>query len=379
MDNEIAMTRTMTPPTARPTASDPAAPGPAGRDLPPADGVGRAGRRRLLRGGTGLLCLGAGAALPVTALVGLPAGAARAQAWPTRPIRFISATAAGGAIDKTARAYGDYIAQRTGVSVLVESRPGAHSMIAADLVARAEPDGHTYLFAVNSALTQAPVLLKQPAVADPARAFDMLAGFHPGPALFLVKRDLPAQDLRAFVELARSGRLIVGSIGVGSRAHLVGAQMNALLGTQLDVIHYKGAGLALQDLASGQIDCSIGSYTGASPFLQSGRMRAIAIVSASRSPKLPDLPTFAESGFDQPVFRLRDWLALAAPAGTPRPILARMADMIRDAGETAAVRSARETSAVTEPPLLLDAFDKALAEERPVWLNATRQLGVTLQ
>ncbi len=353
------------------------------RNAPEDPGVGRAGRRRIIRGGAAVLGV-AGARLVASSMpVALATAAwrkeAHAQAWPSRPIRFISATAAGGAIDRMARAYGDYITQRTGVPVLVESRPGAHSMIAADLVARSAPDGHTFLFAVNSALTQAPVLLKRAAVQDPEKAFDMLAGFHPGPALFLVKADLPAKDLKSFVELGRKQRLIVGSIGVGSRAHLVGAQMNQLLGMQLDVIHYKGAGLAMQDLASGQIDCSIGSYTGSAPFLQSGRMRAIAIVSAERSPKVPTLPTFSDEGFSQPVFRLRDWLALAAPAGTPRPILQRMADMIRDAGDTDEVKAARASSAVSEPPLLLDAFEAALAEERPVWRNATRELGVTLQ
>ena len=341
-------------------------------------------RRQLIRSTVAAVLGGAGTRLLGGAgSFGLAAASwpneARAAAWPARPIRFISATAPGGAIDRTARAYGEYITQRTGVSVLVESRPGAHSMIAADLVARSAPDGHTFLFVVNSALIQAPVLLKRAAVPDPDKAFDMLAGFHPGPALFLVKSGLPVEDLKAFVELGRKQRLIIGSIGVGSRAHLVGAQMNKLLGMQLDVIHYKGAGPAMQDLASGQIDCSIGSYTGSAPFLQSGRMRAIAIVSAERSPKVPTLPTFSDQGFQQPAFRLRDWLALAAPAGTPRPILQQMADLIREGGEADSVKAARESSAVSEPPLLLEAFEAALAEERPVWRNATEALGITLQ
>jgi tripartite-type tricarboxylate transporter receptor subunit TctC len=303
---------------------------------------------------------------------------ARAQSWPSRPIRFVSATAAGGAIDATARAYGEFITQRTGQPVIVEARPGGQSMIAAHAVATAAPDGHTFLFAVNSALTQAPVLLKNAAVSEPDKAFAFVAGFSPGPALLLVKKDLPVSSLRDFVALAQRERLFIGSIGVGSRAHLVGIQMNKLLGTKLEVVPFKGAAPALQDLASGQIDCTIGSVAGSQALIQAGRIRPIAVTSGARTPKMPDLPTFGDEGYTQPVFRLRDWLVMAAPAGTPGPILARVAELLREATDQPAVVRARDASAVTERPLLLDEFAKALAEERPVWQNATRELGVTL-
>jgi len=329
-------------------------------------------RRALLLGGLGTALLSGlgGLALP---------GVSRAQqAWPSRPIRFVSATAPGGAIDATGRAYGDFIFQKTGQPVILEARPGGNSMIAADFVARSAPDGHTWLFAVNSALTQAPILLKQAAVPNPAKTFTMLAGFSPGPALLLVKRDLPAKNIKEFVELARRQRLTIGSIGVGSRAHLFGAQMNKQLGAQIDIIHYKGAAPAMQDLAGGQIDCGISSYTGSLPHMQSGRMRAIAVVSGSRTPKMPELSTFADEGFTQPAFRLRDWLALAAPAQTPRPIIERMGALIREGIDIPAVQRARDNSAVTEAPLVLEEFEKALAEERPVWEQITRDLGVTL-
>lgn len=326
-------------------------------------------RRALILGGLGSLVLG-GLAVP---------GGARAQAaWPSRPIRFVSATAPGGAIDATGRAYGDYITQRVGQPVILEARPGGNSMIAAEHVVRSPADGHTWLFVVNSALTQAPILLKQVPVPDPVKAFQMLAGFSPGPAIFLVKQNLAAANLREFVELARKQRLVIGSIGVGSRAHLVGAQMNKLLGTQIDVIHYKGAAPAMQDLAGGTIDCSVSSYTGALPYMQGNRMRPIAIVSGERSPKLPDVPTFGDVGYNQPAFRLRDWLTLCAPAATPRAIMVQMGEMIRAAIDIPAVQKARDASAVTERPLVLDDFEKALAEERPVWQSATRELGVTL-
>lgn len=331
---------------------------------------------RLDSGRRSLILAGGGGVL---AAVLAPLHRALAQAWPVKPIRFISAAAPGGAIDATARSYGAYITERTGQPVLLEHRPGGQSMIAAQLVASSAPDGHTFLFAINSALTQAPVMLKNAAIADPAKAFDMLAGFHPGPALFLVKKDLPVRNLREFVELARKQRTVIGSVGVGSRAHLVGVQMNRLLGTQIDVVHYKGAGPALQDLAGGQIDCAVGSYAGSVGLIQSGRVQPIAITSGARTPKFPEVPTFAEEGFTQPVFRLRDWLTLAAPAGTARPVMQRMAEMIREATDTPAVMRGREASGVTEPPLLLAEFEKALAEERPVWTNATRELGLKLE
>ncbi len=329
--------------------------------------ITRQARRRVLVAGAGGLA---------TALA--PA-AANGQAWPSHPIRFVSATAPGGAISSTARSYGDYITQVTGQPVLLEHRPGGHSMIAAQLVSRSAPDGHTFLFAVNSALTLAPLLVKNAAVPDPETAFSMLAGFSPGPAIFLVKKDLPVKNLREFVARARTQPTIVGSIGVGSRAHLVGAQMNKLLGTRMEIVHYKGAGPALKDLAGGHIDCSVGSLAGSSGLMQAGRVVPIAITSGTRSPKLPGVPTFADEGFTQPVFRLRDWLALAAPAGTPRPILERMAEIIREATATAPMIKARENAGVSEPPLLLDEFERALAVERPVWRNATRELKIVLE
>jgi len=327
-------------------------------------------RRFLLLSGLGSALVGG---------LGLPGrSAAQGVDWPTRPIRFISATAPGGAIDATGRAYGDFILQRTGQPVIMEARPGGNSMIAADAVARSSPDGHTWLFAVNSALTQAPILLKQAAVREPAKVFTMVAGFSPGPALLLIRRELPTRNIKEFVELARRQRVTIGSIGVGSRAHLFGAQMNKQLGTQIDVIHYKGAAPAMQDLAGGQIDCGISSYTGSLVYMQSGRMRAIAVVSGSRTPKMPELPTFADEGFTQAAFRLRDWLTLAAPAQTPRLIIERMGALIREGINVPAVQRARDASAVTEAPLVLEEFESALAEERPIWEQITRDLGVTL-
>jgi len=304
-------------------------------------------------------------------------GRARAQAWPAKLIKFVSATAPGGAIDATARLYGEYIAEKLGVQVLVENRPGGHSVIAGEYVAKSRADGYTFLFAVNSALTQGPILLKRVPF-DATRDFAMLAGFSPGPALFLCKQDLAAQTLREFVDLSRRQRTLVGSIGVGSRAHLIGEQMKKLLGSQMEIVHYKGAGPALADLAGGQIDCTVGSYAGSLPFLSQKRMRVLAISSGSRSPKFPGVPTFADEGFTQPVFRLRDWLTLAAPAGTPRPVLERLGQLIQEANATPKVAAARDRLAISEAPLVLDEFEKALAEERPVWQQATRDLGITL-
>jgi len=252
-------------------------------------------------------------------------------------------------------------------------------MIAAQAVASSSADGYTYLFAVNSALTQAPLLLKDAAVPDPAKTFAMVAGFFPGPAVFLVRKDLPVQGLVGFVERARNQRMLIGSIGVGSRAHMVGAQMNKLLGTQIEVIHYKGAGPALQELASGQIDCTVGSYAGSAALVRAERIRPIAITSGARSPLLPGIPTFADEGFDQPVFRLRDWLTLAAPVATPRPILERFGGLLREAADSPLVRKAREAAGQTEPTLILDEFERALAIERPVWQQATRDLGIRLE
>lgn len=338
------------------------------QEVAPSSETHDAKRRSILIGGGASALLGAFAPMRLSA---------QDNAWPSRPVRIIQATAPGGSIGAMARAYGDFITQRTGASVIVEPKPGGNSMIAADLVARSPADGHTLLFVVNSALTQAPILLKQTPLPDPANAFDMIAGFSPGPALFVIKSGLAVKNLREFVALARRQRIILGSIGAGSRAHLVGEQMNKLLGTQIDVIHYKGAGPALLALAAGEIDCSVGSYTGSRPHLESGRIRTIAITSGARTPKMPEVPTFAEEGFTQPSFRLRDWLTLAAPRGTPRATLERIGAFIREGAATPSVMKAQEASAVSEAPLVLAEFEKALSEERPVWQNATRELGLT--
>lgn len=256
--------------------------------------------------------------VPRTAVL-LAACAASATAWgdsyPQRPIRFVVPFAAGGATDIVARALGQRLTESVGQTVVVDNRGGAGGVIGTDIVAKAAPDGYTLLMA--TAANPANAFLVKNLPHNFGKDFAPVSLVVLSPYLLLLNPSVPAKSTAELIALAKSkpGSLSFGSAGTGSSQHLVGTLFNQQAGTDIVHVPYKGTAPAFTDLVSGQIQIVFGIFSGAQPFIKTGRLKALAVTSAQRSKALPDIPTISESGL--PGFDMSGWFGLMAPRGTP--------------------------------------------------------------
>jgi len=319
------------------------------------------------------LSLGAGAAL-----LGAGVRPARAKNWPDGPIRIVLSQAAGSGPDQVARAIGDHMASKLGVACIVESRPGANGLLAADTAARAAPDGQTLLLGLYSQYAQATVLHKKPII-DPVKTLQPIALLGTGVGPLLVRKDFPAQNFREFLAIARTRPVSFGSFSIGSNAHLMILQFAQDANAKIDVIPYKGAAPMLTDLAAGHVDCGICSLASAKAFMQQERVRPILVVTNKRSAALPGLGTWAEEGFASPTYDLKEYFLGAAPIGTPNEVVSRVAALVEDAAvHSEALKNIRKTLFEEEPPLVGEPLDQMIRTTVPIWHTATRALGVVL-
>ncbi len=299
----------------------------------------------------------------------------RAQAWPNRPVRFIVGLPAGGLTDTYARAYGEYVSQEIGQPVMVENRAGAGSIIACETLARSPADGYTFLFTIWAAIVQNQVLYRKLPY-DPNKDFTFISAFDPGHLPLAVHKDVPAKDFPEFVEFARKNRVTIGTFSAGSYPHLVAAQMNKLYGTQVEAVHFRGEAPMWVELATGRIDAAIGSQFAMLPHLQNSSVRPIAVNRTIRSPKLPEIATFVEQGFGEPVFRIHSWIVLLGPAGLPRDIVERISKLVIAAADAPRLRELHATFGVAENPSTPEEFERRFRDDGPVWLSLVRELGV---
>lgn len=280
------------------------------RKRPDPDGTRVPHRRALLRAAPALLAAGA-----------LP-GAARAQEWPTRPIRLILPLAAGGGADIVGRALAEKLTPVLGQPMVVENRTGAGGNIATEFVARSAPDGHTLLLNTNSHNVN-PLIYRR-AGYEPLADFAPVSQLVEGPSVLVTHAGTPFRTLKDLVEAARArpGTLSYGSSGIGLPVHI--AMELFKQSAKLDIVHvpYKGAGQSIQDVAAGAIPLVMSSVSAAKPHLDSGRIRALAVTAARRWDTIPTVPTMGESGYPDVVHLF--WLGIMAPAGTPAPIVERL-------------------------------------------------------
>jgi tripartite-type tricarboxylate transporter receptor subunit TctC len=265
------------------------------------------------------------AALVVVALLPWLPGPAAAQsgdAWPVRPVRVVVPFAPGGALDTVARAVSQRLAERLGQPVVVENKPGAANVIGMEAVARAAPDGYTLLFAAAPLALNVALGVKQPF--DPLKDFAPVSLVASIPGVVLVNPATPHRSLKDLVDAARArpGGLDYATAGAGSMPHLIGEALRAKTGATLNHIGYKGSVPALQDTIAGTIDVLFDAWIPSGPQIAAGRLRAIAVTSAQRSPLMPEVPTVVEQGFPELVGA--GFYGLLAPAGTPAPIVQRL-------------------------------------------------------
>jgi tripartite-type tricarboxylate transporter receptor subunit TctC len=315
-----------------------------------------------------LLASLASAALPQPAL---------AQAWPAKPMRVLVGFPAGGLTDLYARAYSDYMSQQLGQPFIVENRPGAGSIIACEATAKAPADGYTLLFTIWTAIVQNQVLYKKLPY-DPNKDFSFISAFDAGHLPLAVHKDVPVQNFREFVDYARKNRVTLGTYSPGSYPHMVAAQLNRLYGTQIEPVHFKGEAPMWVEVTTGRLHAGIGSQPVMGPHLQKGSIRPIAVPTMRRSPKLPDVPTYAEQGFNEPVFKIAGWIVLLGPAGLPREMVQRLAKLAIAAADTPRIREIHANFGILENPSTPEEFERRYREDGPVWLSIVRELGVTL-
>jgi len=293
--------------------------------------------------------LGAGLALVAPSIV-------RAQAaWPSKPITIVVNFPAGGLTDGIARAFGQHVQQATGQQVIIDNKPGASGNIGAAQVARAPADGYTFLHSVSSTLIQNRVMFKQLGF-DPDKDLTIVSGTSSGVLPVVVHKSLPAEvkDLKSFIDYAKGNKINWGSWALGSSAHIFAQRLNEKYGLAIEVVTYKGEAPMWQDMGAGSLQAAMGSPQAMNALLVKQEVRPIVAPSRVRYVKLPDVLTSAEQGFDDPALTVRGWLALAAPAATPKEIVRRMSTLWVAAADSAPGKKMMESFGLTEKPLTHD-------------------------
>lgn len=299
---------------------------------------------------------------------------AAAEAYPARTVRIVVPYAAGGGVDIVTRSVGQKLADYLGQSVLTENRPGGNANIASEYVAKAPADGYVLLMASPANATNASLFSRLP--------YDLLRDFAPviqvgyAPLVLAVHPSVPATSVRELLALARRqpGQLSYASGGTGTSQHLAGEMFKLQGGVSVLHVPYKGAAPALVDIVGGQVAFMFNNTLEIAPYAQAGRVRVLAVASAQRTPGLPAVPTFAESGM--PDFEASVWWGIIAPAATPRNIVNRLNS---DANKALQAREVRERLTGLGAEIVggtPEQFGTFLRGEVTKWANVIKKAGI---
>jgi tripartite-type tricarboxylate transporter receptor subunit TctC len=300
-----------------------------------------------------------------------------AQQWPQRPVKVVVPFPPGGVTDSIARITADWLAPRLGQPVVAENRPGASGAIAAEFVARSEPDGYTLFSAATPQLAVVPHVQK--ISYDPLKDFAPISIVGTNPFALGCNDKIPAQDLRQFVAYVkeRQGQLSFASAGSGSVGHLTMALFLARAGLKMEPVLYKGGGPAMADVIAGHVPCYFGNLNELIPHAGGGKIRVLAVSGEQRAPQLANVPTVAEQGY--PGFRTVTWNGYVAPAATPKDIVERIAREIaagcKDAGFAGRLNKIGVDPVCSTPA----EFEKAVREDLQIWKEAVQAAGIKPQ
>jgi tripartite-type tricarboxylate transporter receptor subunit TctC len=308
----------------------------------------------------------------------LAAPQSRAAEYPIRPIKLVVPYAAGGPTDVLGRLVGEYLGRDLKQAVVVENKAGAQGAIGAEAVARSEPDGYTLFVTAASIFVLNPMLYKKLPY-DPVRDFRMLALITDLPVVMEVHPSVPAKTVAEFVAYARQnpGKLNFGSAGTGGTIHLAGEMFKQMAGVDLVHVPYKGAGPALTDLLSGNIQLMFDTVGTALPPVKSGLLRALSVSSAKRISDLPDVPTMAESGY--PDYAVSVWYGISAPSKLPDDIAQKLSASLDRALSDETFRASLER--IGFPPLRPKSqpeIDKFINDDRARWAGVIKSLNISL-
>lgn len=305
----------------------------------------------------------------------VPAGFA--QTYPVKPVKLIVPFAPGGFTDVVARILGQRLSATMGQQFVIENKPGAGSIIGTDFVAKAAPDGYT-LVMVSTTHVISPWIYKSMPY-DPIKGFTTISKLVDSPYVLLVNPKVPARNVQEFIALAKAApdTIHYASSGNGSAQHLMGGLFVSMTGAKLKHVPYKGSGGAATDLVAGVVESSFAGVPNALAQVPQGRLKALAVTTSRRIPQLPDVPTMQEAGV--PGYDASVWLALLAPAGTPRDIVTRLNTEINKLLNSPDTKKALYDAGVEVAPSTPEAMSEYMAQELERWGKVVKETGIKLE
>ena len=298
---------------------------------------------------------------------------ARAQTYPSRPVRLIVGFAPGGGVDIVARLMGQWLSERLGQQFVIENRPGASSNIATEVVVRAPADGYTLLLAVSPAAINATLYDKLNF--NFIRDIAPVAGIMRVPNVMVVNPSIPAKTILEFIAYAKAnpGKINMASGGVGGPSHVSGELFNMMAGVNMIYVPYRGVAPALTDLLGGQVQVTFATMPSSIAYIRAGQVRALAVTTATCSEILPDVPTVGQF---VPGYEASNWYGMSAPKGTPAEVIDKLNretnEILADSKAKARLADLGGTTLVGSPA----DFGKLIAEETEKWGNVIRVLNI---
>ena len=298
--------------------------------------------------------------------------AAQAQAYPTKPVRIVVPTGAGGITDIVARIVAARLTDRMGQTFLIDNKAGAGGIIGTEVVARAPADGYTLLMVFPSHPVNPALKLHLPY--DTIRDFAPVTTLTTGSLVLLVPPSLPAKDVKELIALAKRERVTFASVGSGSLAHLGAELFRSKAGIELTHVPYRSAPAAQQALMGGEVSMFFDTPITAVPLVKDGRLRALGVSTRTRSPLMPDVPTIEEAGV--PGYEVLGWNGILAPAATPRPIVERLNREIRAVLDEPEVKQKLAQQGADPAPTDPESFARLIRDDVAKWADVIRSAGI---
>jgi tripartite-type tricarboxylate transporter receptor subunit TctC len=302
------------------------------------------------------------------------AATAAPAAYPDKPVRFIVPFAPGGTNDILARLVAEKLSTRLGQPLVVDYRAGANGVVGCEIIARANPDGHTLLIVAAGFAVNPSIMRTLPF--DPQRDFAPIGLVAGGPYLMVISPSVPAKTVNEFVAWAkmRANQVNYASTGTGSPPHLAAELLKIAAGIDMQHVPYKGGGAVLPDLMAGRVSMFFGSIATLQAQVQSGKLRAIAVTTLQRATAMPDVPTFIESGFAG--YEVNGWYGMLAPGRTPRAIITALNTALRQALEERDTRARLASHGMDVAPGSGDEFSALIRSEIAKWAKVVRAAGI---
>jgi tripartite-type tricarboxylate transporter receptor subunit TctC len=311
----------------------------------------------------------------LAAVAAVSAESVLAQAYPTRPVRLVAASAPGGTSDILARLIAHKLTEEFGQQFIVENRAGASGIIGTEAVARAQPDGYTLLLIQPSLTINPSMFAKMPY--DAIRDLAPISLVVDVPQIVTAHPSLPVKNVKELVAFAkaRPGEIMIGSPGVGTHPHLTSERFQQMTGIKLQQVVYKGIAPAFTALVSGEVAVAFSALPSAMPHVKSGRIRPLGVTSVKRQPTLPEVPTIAETVL--PGFESSQWFGVLARAGTPRPIIERLHQALTRGTQSPDMKAKLEGMGMVLVNSTPEHFAQVIKEETVSWAKVIKAAGIT--